>query len=113
MRNNRLKLILEFINSSYGAYMAGAGAIFACSEYDTYYTTKITHELAEKYNPNGSVYINIKNIFMCPIARCNIYLINKETHNYEFITSEFKFIIPPIIKLWDDEFIINSKYKVN
>lgn len=109
MKNNGLKLILELINSSYGAYMSVFGVIFASTEYDTYYMNKLTHKLAEKYNPNGMVYINVKNIFMCPVGRCNIYSINKETHNREFIASEVKFIVPPIVKLWDDEIIVNRK----
>ena len=113
MKINGLKLALELIKSSYGAYMSVFGIIFASSNYDTYYMNKLTHKLAEKYNPNGMTYINIKNIFMCPIGRCSIYSINQDTNAREFIANELKFIVPPIVKLWDDEFIINSKYTKN
>jgi hypothetical protein len=111
MKNNGLKLIRELIVSPYGAYMSAFGVILACSNYDTYRMNKISNDLATKYNPNEllNITINIKNVFMCPVGRCNIYSINNETHNREFIASEVKFIVPPIIKLWDDEIIINSK----
>jgi hypothetical protein len=44
---------------------------------------------------------------MCPVGRYNIYSINQETNSREFIASELKFIVPPIVKLWDDELIVN------
>jgi hypothetical protein len=110
MAHNALKIMFEVINSSYGAYMSAFGVMFACLNYDTYRMNEISHELATKYNPTGATYINVKNTFMCPVGRCNIYSINKGTNTHEFIASEMKFIVPPVVKLWDDEFIINGKY---
>lgn len=102
------KLIREFIKTQYVVYIASAGAILSSSNYDTYHTNKITHELAEKYNPNGITCITIKNIFMCPVGRCNIYSVNKEDSAHAFIASELKVIMPPIIKVWTDEFYVNG-----
>lgn len=113
MNINRLRIALELIKSSYGAYMTVFGIILASSEYDVYHMNKIKHELVKKYNQHGTLYINIKNIFMCPVGRCNIYSINQETNSREFIASELKFIVPPIVKLWDDELIVNKKTDKN
>lgn len=108
MANTYFKFIRELINTPYGAYMSIAGIIFASANYDTYHTNNITHELAAKHNPTGLTCITVKNIFMCPVARCDIYSVNKEATTREFITSETKVIIPPIVKVWDDEFYVGS-----
>lgn len=108
MANTYFKFIREIINTPYSAYMSVTGIIFAAANYDTYHTNKITRTLAEKYNPNGVTCITIKNIFMCPVGRCNIYSINSDDKRREFITSELKVIVPPIIRLWDDEFYVGS-----
>ena len=110
MANTAFKIIRELINTPYGAYISIAGIIFAGSNYDTYHTNNITRELAEKYNPNGATCITIKNIFMCPVAQCEIYSVNKAVCR-EFIASETKVIIPPIIKVWTDEFYVNGENK--
>ena len=89
--------------------MSAFGIIFAVANYDTYHMNKITHELAAKHNPNGVTYITVKNIFMCPVGRYNIYSVNKEDKSREFIASEIKIIVPPIIKVWDDEFCVGGK----
>jgi hypothetical protein len=111
MANAAFKLLRGFIRTQYATYMSVSGILFAVANYDTYHTNKLTHDLAEKYNPNGSTYITIKNMFMCPVARCDIYSVNKEAVGREFIASETKVIIPPIIKVWTDEFYVNGENK--
>ncbi len=108
MANAVFKIIRELINTPYATYMAVAGLTLAVSNYDTYHMNKITHDLAAKYNPACTTYITVKNILMCPVGRCNIYSVNKATENREFIASEIKVIIPPIIKVWNDEFYVKG-----
>jgi len=103
-----MRIASQLINTSYTYYMLGAVGLLGTIEYDKYRMNNLCNELTAKHNPGQPTYIKVDYILGCPYSKFNIFKFTPSTQSKEYITTETKLTVPPLLAYPHEIFILNN-----